>query len=193
MEKVLSMKQLLINLIKENFPKAFADEGTVHTKSRQIEPYRNFNFLVTITGSDFGFQSLGFSEVTGLEMTVDSTEWRHGSSTSLAVKKAPGLVKLSPVTLKRGMSEDTDIYDWVKRAANHPEEDYRCTITIEVLNRGRKGVRKYVLSNAFPTTYKMGDLNATSQEILIEELTFEHEGIKMEDGTTEGTVTDTIE
>ena len=63
-------------------------------------PLTKMNFLVTVSTVTEGVAA--FSEVTGVEASVDVIEFRQGNSNSLAPVKIPGLVKHGNVTLKFG-------------------------------------------------------------------------------------------
>jgi phage tail-like protein len=67
-------------------------------------PLTKMNFLVTV---DQVSGVAAFSEVTGIEATVDVIEFRQGNSGSLAPVKIPGLVKHGNVTLKMGYIVDS--------------------------------------------------------------------------------------
>lgn len=64
------------------------------------DPYTAFNFLVEIDGMTVG----GFSEVSGIESTVDVIEYRGGDEHT-TVRKLPGVVRYPNLVLKRGWTE----------------------------------------------------------------------------------------
>lgn len=67
-------------------------------------PLTKMNFLVTVDGVS---GTAAFSEVTGVEASVDVIEFRQGNANSLAPVKIPGLVKHGNVTLKMGYTLDS--------------------------------------------------------------------------------------
>ena len=64
-------------------------------------PLTKMNFIVTA-----GDATAAFTEVSGVEASVDVIEFRQGNSNSLAPMKIPGLVKHGNVTLKYGCTLD---------------------------------------------------------------------------------------
>ena len=74
-------------------------------ESGPFDPFGSFNFVVEIEG----ITSAGFSECTGLDSESDVVEYREGSD-DITVRKLPGLKKFSNVTLKRGVSTNTDLF-----------------------------------------------------------------------------------
>src|ERR1035437_5617237 len=66
-------------------------------------PYAGFSFLVDLGDGDPTGVSAGFSEVSGLGMTVSVIEYRNGNDKSNAPRKLPGLTKTPEVSLRRGV------------------------------------------------------------------------------------------
>src|SRR6185295_7864607 len=80
-------------------------------------PYGAFNFLVEITGVTPGAQDPlgGFSDVSGLTTEMTVAEYRNGNEKENHVRKVPGVHKVSDVTLKRGIVNSADLWDWIKQ------------------------------------------------------------------------------
>ena len=70
------------------------------------EPYANFNFLVELDG----ITRASFHECTGFNSSVEVIEYSEGGS--LSSMKLPGRVKYANVVLKRGMTDDMELYNW---------------------------------------------------------------------------------
>ena len=70
------------------------------------EPYANFNFLVELDG----ITRAGFHECTGFNSSVDVIEYAEGGS--LTSMKLPGRVKYANIVLRRGMTDDLELYNW---------------------------------------------------------------------------------
>ena len=66
----------------------------------RVDPYRGFNFLVEIDGITQG----GFQEVSGLDASTASIDYREGTDPNHA-RKLPGLNTYSAITLKRGITK----------------------------------------------------------------------------------------
>src|SRR3954466_14372458 len=74
----------------------------------RVDPYRNYSFLVEIGG----ITQAGFSECTGFGSSVDPTEYREGNETALTVRKLPGMTKFTNITLKWGLTDSRELFDW---------------------------------------------------------------------------------
>ncbi|MEF9971997.1 MAG: phage tail protein, partial [Oscillospiraceae bacterium] len=71
----------------------------IKNSSQLYYPLTKMNFLVSV---DEIAEVAAFSEVTGIDATVDVIEFRQGNSHSMAPVKIQGLVKHGNITLKMG-------------------------------------------------------------------------------------------
>ena len=74
------------------------------------DPFAAYNFIVAIDG----IATAGFSEVSGLVVEIEAVDYREGNDPTGAVRKLPGRVKYSNITLKRGSTADLSLWQWVK-------------------------------------------------------------------------------
>ncbi len=70
---------------------------------RKPDPYFSFQFLIEINGLITG----GFSEVSGLQVEIETEEYREGGTNDY-VHKLPKGTKYSNLVLKRGIT-DSDV------------------------------------------------------------------------------------
>lgn len=143
------------------------------------QPLRNFKFAVQIAGFA---QTLGFSKVSGLSSEVEIIEYREGGDTTTN-RKFPGQISFGNVTLERGITTDSDLVDWINSifdptgGADQATAILRLNVTISVRDKQGNIQREFKLKNAFPASREIGDLDAGSNEILIETLELAHEGL----------------
>lgn len=142
-------------------------------KAARKDPYGAFNFLVEIEGTVVA----GFAEVTGLETRTDVIEYREGSE-GLMVRKLPGLNKYPNITLKRGVSENRQL--WVWRENIMKGQDDRRSVSIILLDRARTEVLRWNLSEAWPCKWAGPSLSARSSETAIETLELAYESLEEE-------------
>ncbi|MEP6683123.1 MAG: phage tail protein [Parafilimonas sp.] len=137
-------------------------------------PLTTCNFLVEIDG----MVSIGFSEVNGLSASVDVIDFKEGSSPENAVVKLPGLRKFSNVTLKRGIVKgNNEFYNWF---ASSQEKADRRNVAIKLLDEEKNLVMQWLLYNAFPAKISYSGLNASANELVLEELELAYENLKVE-------------
>lgn len=157
--------------------------GTYANTAGLSYPLTKMNFLVTV-GSVSG--TAAFSEVTGIEATVDVIEFRQGNAHSLSPVKIPGLVKHGNVTLKFGYTLDNAFKTWIQECVSETRGEMpRSSVQIEMIdiNGGApnaavtsvSGTRVWVLSEAWVTKYTAPDLNATTSEVAIESVELAYE------------------
>jgi phage tail-like protein len=137
-------------------------------------PYLNFNFLVDLGLGD----EMGFSEVEVPSGEIDVIEYREGGDRVNAARKLPGLAKYPNVTLKRGITGRTDLFEWWKLVRDGQVQ--RRNVTITLLDEQRQAVLRWHLRDAFPVKIEGPSLNATGNEVAIETLELAHEGLEIE-------------
>lgn len=146
-------------------------------------PLTKMNFLVTV---DTIAGTAAFSEVTGIEASVDVIEFRQGNSGSLAPVKLPGLVKHGNVTLKMGYILNSPFKTWVMGCVSEMrEQPPRQNVTIELIdiNAGAPkstvessvGPTQWILTNAWVTKYNAPDLDAKNSDVAIESVEIAYE------------------
>ena len=79
----------------------------------RVDPYKNFRFLVEIDG----IVQAGFSECSGFGSNVEVVEYREGGEPS-TVRKLPGKISYPDITLKWGVTDSRELYDWHLTAVN---------------------------------------------------------------------------
>lgn len=139
----------------------------------RIDPYRNMRFLVEIDG----IVQAGFSEATIPDSSQDPIEYREGNEPPTS-RKIPGLVKYGNLTLKWGITESLDLYNWRKLVEQGKMKDARRNMAVVILDEEANPTARWEFSEAWPSKYDAPDLNAKGTDIAIETLEIVHE--KME-------------
>ena len=137
------------------------------------DPYRNFRFLVEIDG----IIQAGFSEATIPDSTQDVIEYREGNEPP-TVRKLPGLVKYGNVTLKWGITDSMELYNWRKLVEQGKMKDARRNMAIILMDEVGNPAARWEFSEAWPSKYDAPDLNAKGTDIAIETLEIVHEGMR---------------
>jgi phage tail-like protein len=138
----------------------------------RIDPYRAYNFLVEIDG----ITRAGFRECSGLDTAQDPIEYREGSEgKNLTSKKLPGLIKYSNVSLKWGITDDAELWDWRKKVMDAEIERKNGSIVL-LDDAGEEKIR-WNFVEGWPTKWTGPSFNATGNEVAIETLEIAHEGL----------------
>lgn len=147
----------------------------------------------------------GFSQVSTPKVEIGEITYRENIDNLRSIK-VPGLSKYSPVILSRGVTQSRDLYDWYRlvndelallsvanelsRASSKmpiQSDNFRKDVVIEVLNRRGDPIKAWYLFNAWPTIYAPGnDLDAESEDKLIESLTLTYEHFLELEGGLQG-------
>jgi phage tail-like protein len=137
------------------------------TGQRQ-DPYGNFNFLVEIDG----ITRAGFREAAGFDSSIDVINHREGGD-NLADRKLPARVKYSNITLKWGLTDDHELYDWHKACVNGNVQ--RKNGSVVLLDRAGNEKVRWNFHNAWPSKWTGPSFNAEGNEVAIETLELAHE------------------
>lgn len=138
---------------------------------KQKDPYRAYSFLLEIDG----ISRAGFSECSGLDVSADTIEYRKGSDPA-TVRKLPGLAKYATISLKRGIADDAQLWQWCKKAVDGQVERKNGSI-IQLDETGAEKVR-WNFRDGWPTKWTGPSFNATGNEVAIESLDIAHEGLE---------------
>jgi phage tail-like protein len=80
----------------------------------RVDPFRAFNFRVEIDNTAVA----SFSECSGLTFNTDPVEYREGTDAPLHVRKLTGLRKFANIVLKRGITQNHELWNWYKNILN---------------------------------------------------------------------------
>lgn len=135
------------------------------------DPFGNYNFLVEIDG----ITRAAFQEASGFDSTIDIIEHREGGENT-TVRKLPGMTKYSNISLKRGITDDRELYDWHRQIVQG--DMVRKNGSIVLLDRRGEEVARWNFVRAWPSKWDGPDLNAEGTDIAIEMLELAHEGVE---------------
>jgi phage tail-like protein len=129
-------------------------------------------FAIEIDGVTLTF----FTEVGGLGIEFNVASEKMGSiQYKLFEPKLPAGQVNKELTLKRGVTTDRALQDWIDDVFAGKIGAATKTIGVGVYDTQMSKVTEFSLTNCIPKSLKMGDLNATGKEILIEEMTIVYE------------------
>ena len=138
---------------------------------QRVDPYRGFNFLVEIDG----ITQAGFSDCSGFGASTDPIEYREGGETK-TVRKLPGLTKYTNITLKWGLTDSKELYNWYRDVVNGKIERKSGSIILLDLE-GNEKVR-WNFFEAWPTKWDGPDFTAKGNDVAIETLELVHERVE---------------
>jgi len=146
----------------------------VPTTDQRQDPYGAFNFLVEIDNVTVA----GFSECSGLITETAVIEYRTGDEDT-TVRKLPGLRKYTVITLKRGFTQDRDLWEWRKKVLNGRTE--RANGSIVLLNEAREEGLRFNFREGWPSKWEGPSFSAMINGTAVETLEISHEGLVLEE------------
>ena len=139
---------------------------------RDADPYGGFRFRVEILGLQVG----GFTEVSGLEREVQIEDFREGGLNDYTHKLAT-MTKYQNLTLKRGLADAADLWQWHQDVVNGKIE--RRQVTIVLIDISGRDTWRWVVEKAYPVKWSGASFNASTNAFLVESVDFVHNGIKL--------------
>jgi phage tail-like protein len=142
------------------------------TPDHDIE-FQGAYFAVEIDGLTLGY----FTACSGLSLEYDVMEYKNiaKAGSTKVVTKIPGKAKYTEVVMKRGFTPNRDLHDWFDEVVDATDKTPYKTGSIVVYDRTQKEVARFSLLNMWPSKLSASDLNAAQDEVMIEELTIQHE------------------
>ncbi len=140
----------------------------------RLDPYSGYNFSVELDG----ITRAGFRECSGLENSQNAGEYREGTDKNLSVRKLPGLVTHSDITLSRGITADSKLWEWRQKAMKGNVE--RHDISITLLDNSGNAKITWNLFACWPRQWTGPSLNATADDVAVEQLVLACERIEVD-------------
>lgn len=138
-----------------------------------VSPWFAIEFQGQITGA--------FRECTGLgsenEIIEDKSSGPDGKP---VLKKIPGNLKFNNITLKQGITDDMDMWKWRQKVEQGKIAEARKNGAVVLYSHDGQEIARWSFINAWPNKIAGPSVNATSNEVAIEELEITIEGYTRE-------------
>lgn len=128
------------------------------------DPIGNYNFSIVIGA----VIQANFKEMSGLSISRAVNDYREGHEATLNPRKIPGLRSLSNITLKRGMVDGQECWDWFGKTRN--VDNFKQDIDIVVYDDEFNEVCRWSLKDAWPVRWNAPSFDATATGLAMEEL-----------------------
>jgi phage tail-like protein len=137
------------------------------------DPYKGYSFRVEIEG----LQSSAFREVSGLAAETAVIEYRVGTDPVGHVRKLPGLTRHPNLVLRRGVTQNRELWEWHARIRNG-EADRRDGAVFLLDDTGVEVVR-WNFFHGWVAKIEGPELNATANEVAIETVEIAHDRLEL--------------
>jgi len=118
-----------------------------------------------------------FSECTGLTAEIDVFEYQEGGENT-HVHKLPGHRKWSNITLKHGMTDSLDLWDWYQRVVGGGT-NIRQNVSIILYDESQVQGLRWEVQDAYPVKWDGPGLKVDGNTVAIETLVLAHNGFTM--------------
>ncbi len=135
------------------------------------DPYRNYNFKLSIMGVNEGH----FTECSNVGVKVEAIKYREGGVQQL-VHRLPGRVEYADITLHYGLTKSDALWQWFLTAVEGHVE--RRNVSVILMDAdGVTEVLRWDLINAWPSAWRGAPLDASGNEVAIESVTLVFESL----------------
>jgi phage tail-like protein len=142
--------------------------------SDRSDPLVGFHFGIEIQGVITGY----FTECSGIGSENEVIEHKVVDGTGKEfIHKIPGRLKWENVTLKRGITEDLQLWEWRDMIVAGNVESARKNGSIIMFDQQFSEVARWNFENAWPLKVSGPTPKSDSNEYGIEEIVIAHEGI----------------
>jgi phage tail-like protein len=158
----------------------------------RFDPYKSYRFLVYFGQSTSAVAAI--SKVTALKRSSDVIEYKEGGDP--IIRKGLGRMKYEPITLERGVTQDSDFIAWADTAQKLDQgiaganatslKNLRREIRIQLLNEEGQTVHGYLVHRCWVSEFQaLPDLDAGASAVAIEHIKLENEGWEVDTTVTE--------
>lgn len=139
------------------------------------DPLAGFHYAIEIQGAVTGF----FTECAGLGSEHEIIEHKVVDTKGKEmIQKIPGRMKWENISLKRGITDNMDIWKWRKQVEDGKVNEARKSGSIVMLDQNLSEVARWNFERGWPSKVSGPSLKSNANEIGIEDLTIVHEGLE---------------
>ncbi len=139
------------------------------------DPLVAFKFGLEIEGKMSGF----FTTVSGIGSESEVVEHKisNPETGETIIQKIPGRLAWTDVSLKRGVTSSIDVWEWRQAVVEGKIDDARTNCSIVAYNQANEEIARWNLESAWPSKVTGPEMDAGSQDYMVEEITIVHEGM----------------
>jgi phage tail-like protein len=136
-----------------------------------------FSFVLEVDGVEMA----SFRKCSGVEAETETIEYKEATKDGkMIIRKVPGAMKWSDITLERRIDESKALWEWRQQVENGAIDDARRNGSIVIKDSTAVEVARWSFDMGWPSKWVGAELDAGSNEIATEKLTITHEGLRRE-------------
>jgi phage tail-like protein len=140
--------------------------------SNRSDIFTTFHFYIDIEG----IPQAVFTEVTGLEVEVEVTNYEEGGVNDY-VHRLPGRVKVSDITLKNGVTTSNELWDWYKQILQGNFK--RRNVSIIMVDQHGTEKMRWNFIKALPVKWTGPQFKSDQSGGAIQSLQLSHKGLQI--------------
>jgi phage tail-like protein len=145
------------------------------SNARTTDPPFAGAFMLKVDGVTIG----AFTEVTGLAVQLEVEEIAEGGNNEATIK-VPGRLKWPNLVLKRGITDNNSLFEWLAECSGDGfETTHKITKrngSVALLDSQHQEVREWTFHDAMPVRWAGPTFAASATGLAIEELEVSHGG-----------------
>jgi phage tail-like protein len=138
------------------------------------DPLVSYHFHVEIDG----ITQAQFRECGGLGSESQVVEYKEAVKGVTVIRKQPGAIKWSDITLKRGVSDVMELWNWRKQVEQGKVDEARKNGSVVLYDQANKEIARWNFKDGWPSKLSGPQVKADGNEVAVEELTITHEGME---------------
>jgi phage tail-like protein len=140
----------------------------------RTDPLTGYHFYLEIDG----ITQARFRECSGLTSESQVIEYKEADKNGVTVvRKVPGVLKWSDITLKRGITDIMELWDWRKKIEDGKVDEARKSGSVVMYSQTNDEIARWNFVDGWPSKMTGPQLNANNNDIAVEEVTIAHEGL----------------
>ncbi|MFN8075923.1 MAG: phage tail protein [Kineosporiaceae bacterium] len=120
-----------------------------------------------------------FRKCSGIESETEIVEFKEMTADGkMVIRKQPGAMKWTDITLERRIDTSVDLWEWRKQVIYGKIDEARRNGSIVARDSEHNEVARWNFVNAWPSKWTGADFDAGSNDIAVEKLVLTHEGLE---------------
>jgi phage tail-like protein len=134
-----------------------------------------FAFVLEIDGVEMA----SFRKCSGVEAETETIEYKEATKDGkMIIRKVPGAMKWSDITLERRVDSSTALWDWRKQVEEGDVDTARRSGSIVIKDSQQKEVARWDFDMGWPSKWTGAELDAGGNEVATEKVVITHEGLR---------------
>ena len=134
----------------------------------------SFNLVLEIGGVELA----SFRKCTGVEAETETIEYKEATKDGkMIIRKVPGAMKWSDITLERRIDESKALWEWRKQVEDGDIDAARRDGSIVIKDSQKKEVARWNFIAGWPSKWTGAELDAGGNEVATEKIVITHEGL----------------